>query len=229
MISVLQYIVERVHQKVNRRKVLAQKDEELQLRRQGHVLEGEIKRLNKLLYDSGCLVLEIGKHLREGVRLLGIHEFTQKIPNSELKDNVHRVYYVFDLDSDFFYLRGYVIGEWQPYMSQKPPVGDYDIKHMFRIDGKLRYDDDFERSSCRIQIDHVDTERKYRMLGLARQGFEHLKAIAVEYKARLIYGDMYSGTKEDDGLSEFYRRMGFELSFEEGRLPKFRMEFSLER
>lgn len=224
MISILQYVVERVHQKVNRRKVLAQKEEELRLRRQGHLLEGEIKRLNMLLYDSSCLVLEVGKHLRKGGKLLGIHELSQKSPSSELKDKVYKVYYIFDLDTDFFYLRGYVIGEWQPYMSQKPTVGDCDIKHMFRIDGKFRYDDDYERSSCCIQIDHVDTEYKYRMLGLARRGFEHLKAIAVEYKVRLIYGDMYSGTKEEDGLSEFYRKMGFELSFEEGRLPKFKMK-----
>lgn len=98
-------------------------------------------------------------------------------------------------------------------MSQEPPDGDYTIKHKFRIDGSFLYDD-FERTLYRLRVEHVDTENPYRMLGLARQGFEYLKTIAIESTASFIYGDMDSGTKEKDELSSFYRKMGYELSFE---------------
>lgn len=229
MIIILQYLIESIHNRVNRRKEFARREEESTLRKEKYLLEKENKRLHNIICLKECLQLEISKHIEDKGRLLGIHEFVWDIESiSEAKDKYFTVYYILEtpIDSDFFHLRGYVVGEWQPYMSQDPPKGNYYLKHMFRIDGAFRYDDGFERSTCRILIDHVDTNKKYQKLGLAKKGFGYLKDIAKEYRARLIQGEMYSGTREADGLSEFYRKMGFELSFEEGRLPKFKMKLS---
>lgn len=224
MISIVQYFAEIVHQKLNRGKVLAQKEETSKLYKEKHLLVAENERLEKLLYDSKCLVLEINKHIRDGGQLLGIHEFTKRGLNPELPDKVYGAYYIWDEDSDFFYLRGYVIGVSQPYKSLEPTDENYTINHVFRIDGDFLYDD-FERSSCRMRVGHVDTEKPYRMLGMARQGFDYLKIIAKERKVRSIRGCMDGQTRKEDNLSVFYEKMGFDLTFTEDQLPSFKMKF----
>lgn len=105
----LQYIVETIHQKVNRKKILAKKEEISKLYKDKHTLVTETKRLLKMNYENECLVLEINRHLSKGGRLLGIHEFVRKglEGNPESKDKLFKVYYIFHTpkDSDFFYLR----------------------------------------------------------------------------------------------------------------------------
>lgn len=166
-----------------------------------------------------------GKELL-GIYILGTGKFDYNPENGECDiERMEIIYYMFhtDREDNNFYVRGFVAGQTLKYMAERSGVHIEEPEqytYVFRIDGRFRHRE--SDGSVMLRVDEVYTKYDLRRRGLARQGFDYLKGLALERKAYRVLGEMDWNYKAL-GLQTFYEEIGFETIFPETGNPFFSM------
>lgn len=178
---------------------------------------------------SGEVLDQIGNGKKLlGLQVVGVGKFDYNPESGECDlERKVIVYYMFHIsrDGNDFHIRGFAAGQTLKYVAERSGVqieNPEQHTYIFRIDGGIRYR---QRDGSMVwRVDEVETKCDFRYRGLARQGFDYLKGLAIEKKVYRVFGkiDMGIGT---EGLPTFYEKMGFEVSFPEGENPVFKMNF----